>query len=151
MLKDAFSRVYSGLKINFYKSIFAKLKEREGSLSATEAFSLDVIALLGRPTVSQFARFINVPQSNATYKISCLIKKGYIKKFNNEDDKREFYLELTDKYYNYARPEKDYITTVMDRVETNFPKEQVEIFKNILKKIGSDFMPEVQIKENCNE
>ena len=56
--------------------MFTKVKERTGSLSATEAFSLEIIQALDRPTISQFANFIRVSQSNATYKVNTLIGKG---------------------------------------------------------------------------
>jgi len=136
MVRDVFEKVYSDIKLNFYKSIFMKLQEREGSLTATEAFSLDIIKLLGRPTVGQFARFINVPQSNATYKISSLIKKGYIKKNNSGDDKREFYLELTDKYYGYILPESEYLDKIMSKISSDFNEAELALFEKMLKKVS---------------
>lgn len=138
MIREELKKVYSDFKLNFYKSIFAKLQEREGSLTATEAFSLDIIKLLDKPTIGQFARFINVPQSNATYKVASLIKKGYIKKDNSGEDKREFYLELTDKYYGYTRPEHEYLDMLMERISTRCSQEEIALLEKILKTVGTE-------------
>ena len=76
MLQENFSKVYDKFKLQFYRKVFELVRERDGSLSAMEAFSLEVIQMLGTPTVGQFADFLNISQSNATYKVNNLIKKG---------------------------------------------------------------------------
>ena len=78
MLEKNFTEVYEKFELIFFRRIFEKVRERDGSLSAMEAFSLEVIYLLHEPTVGQFADFLNISQSNATYKVNSLIKKGYI-------------------------------------------------------------------------
>jgi hypothetical protein len=45
-----------------------QLREKAGSLSATEAFSAEVIYLLDHPTIGEFADFIGISQPNASYK-----------------------------------------------------------------------------------
>ncbi len=65
MLEKNFVEVYDKFKLNFYRRIFELVREREGSLSAMEAFSLEVIKMLDEPTVGQFADFLNISQSNA--------------------------------------------------------------------------------------
>ena len=80
MLEKNFVEVYDKFKLNFYRRIFDLVREREGSLSAMEAFSLEVIKMLDEPTVGQFADFLNISQSNATYKVNSLIRKGYLER-----------------------------------------------------------------------
>ena len=67
MLEKSFMDVYDKFKLHFYRSVFDDVREREGSLSAMEVFSLEIINALGKPTVGQFADFLNISQSNATY------------------------------------------------------------------------------------
>ena len=62
MLEKNFVEVYDKFKLNFYRRIFELVREREGSLSAMEAFSLEVIKMLDEPTVGQFADFLNISQ-----------------------------------------------------------------------------------------
>ena len=101
MLEESFIRVYDKFKLQFYRRVFEHVRERDGSLSAMEAFSLEVIKMLDNPTVGQFADFLNISQSNATYKVNNLIKKGYLERQNSQTDRREYHLVLSDKYHNY--------------------------------------------------
>ena len=51
MLQQTLQRLYRQLRLTSYRQIFGAIRERSGSLSATEAFSADVIQLLGAPTL----------------------------------------------------------------------------------------------------
>ena len=102
MLEENFLSVYDKFKVEFFRRLFSLVREREGSLSAMEAFSVEIIKELDSPTISQFADFLGISQSNATYKVNSLIKKGYIVKENSDIDRREYHLKLSEKYYHYA-------------------------------------------------
>ena len=145
MLKDSFTEVYNKFKLQFYRGLFELVRERDGSLSAMEAFSLEVIGILGEPTVGQFADFLNISQSNATYKVNSLIKKGYIERLNSTVDRREYHLKLSEKYYNYINLMDAYQREVIARIEERFPKEDVEKFEEILKVMSEELMPEIKI------
>lgn len=145
MLKDNFTEVYNKFKLQFYRGLFDQVRERDGSLSAMEAFSLEVIGILGEPTVGQFADFLNISQSNATYKVNSLIKKGYIERLNSTVDRREYHLKLSEKYYNYINLMDAYQREVIERIEERFPKEDVEKFEEILKVMSKELMPEIKI------
>jgi len=142
MLEDSFFAVYDKFKLEFFRSVFALVREREGSLSAMEAFSLEIIRELNEPTVGQFAEFLNISQSNATYKVASLIKKGYIVKENSDEDRREYHLLLSDKYYGYIGLMQDYIATVTERIRARFPKEDVEKIAAMFDIIANELMPE---------
>ena len=142
MLEKHFSEVYDKFKLQFYRRVFELVRERDGSLSAMEAFSLEVINMLGEPTVSQFADFLNISQSNATYKVNNLIKKGYLARENSTIDRREYHLILTEKYYTYMNIYANYELTVMRRVMERFPEEDVACFDRILQVMSDELMPE---------
>ncbi len=144
MLEQNFMEVYDKFKFRFYQEVFKIVKEREGSLSAMEAFSLEVIKMLGKPTVGQFAEFLNISQSNATYKVNSLIRKGYLTRENSTRDRREYHLVLSDKYNNYISIMNNYERTVMERVRERFSGDEVETFSRMLKVISSELMPECQ-------
>lgn len=142
MLEKNFAEVYDKFKLQFYRRVFDLVRERDGSLSAMEAFSLEVIQMLDAPTVGQFADFLNISQSNATYKVNSLIKKGYLERQNSTTDRREYHLILSEKYYNYRDLFANYEQKVMQRIEERFPKEDVECFDRILKVMSDELMPE---------
>ena len=142
MLEKHFADVYNKFKLQFYRRVFELVRERDGSLSAMEAFSLEVIYMLGQPTVSQFADFLNISQSNATYKVNNLIKKGYLERQNSTVDRREYHLILSEKYYTYMNLYANYELTVMHRVAEHFPPEDVAVFDRILQVMSDELMPE---------
>ena len=142
MLQENFSKVYDKFKLQFYRKVFELVCERDGSLSAMEAFSLEVIQMLNTPTVGQFADFLNISQSNATYKVNSLIKKGYLERQNSQLDRREYHLILSEKYYNYIGLLSSYESTVTQRMIDRFPPEDIAKFDEMLRIISQELMPE---------
>ena len=145
MIDQSFIEVYDKFKLQFYRRVFELVRERDGSLSAMEAFSLEVIAMLGRPTVGQFADFLNISQSNATYKVNSLMKKGYLERENSTTDRREYHLVLSEKFYNYKELLANYEHTVMERIRERFPEEDVDKFDEMLMVISKELMHECDI------
>lgn len=96
-----FEELYRYLRLAHYQKLFATINEKPGSLSATEAFSVEVIYLLGEPTIGEFADFLGISQPNASYKVISLVSKGYITKQLCETDKRECRLVVTNKFLDY--------------------------------------------------
>mgnify|MGYP000007196027 FL=1 len=142
MLQDSFLEVYDKFKLEFFRRIFEQVREREGSLTAMEAFSIEIIHALNEPTIGRFAEFLNISQSNATYKVNSLIKKGYLKKPNSDTDRREYHLVLSEKYYTYTDIMRSYVTTVLGRIEENFSPDEVKLFSDMLERISAEMMPE---------
>lgn len=142
MLQDSFLEVYDKFKLEFFRRIFEQVREREGSLTAMEAFSIEIIHALNEPTIGRFAEFLNISQSNATYKVNSLIKKGYLKRQNSDTDRREYHLVLSEKYYNYTDIMRSYVTTVLGRIEENFLPDEVKLFSDMLERISEEMMPE---------
>lgn len=145
MLQQTLSEVYLKFKVHFYKEAFAELHSRETSLTTVELFCVEVIYALKNPTVAQFAKFINVSSPNAAYKVNSLIKKGYIKKVQSKTDRREYHLNVTDKYYSYNNLSQDYINKVVERSKEHFSPEQIEVLDHILREMSTNLMPEVAI------
>lgn len=129
MLEQNFQSVYEKFKLQFFRRLFSQVREREGSLSAMEAFSVEVIHELDAPTISQFADFLGISQSNATYKVNSLIRKGYIVKENSDTDRREYHLKLSDKFYCYNGLMQSYIDTVMARIHERFTSAELATFR----------------------
>lgn len=144
MLDKSFVEIYDKFKLKFYRSVFELVREREGSLSAMEAFSLEVINMLSEPTVGQFADFLNISQSNATYKVNSLIKKGYLERQNSQIDRREYHLVLSEKYHNYASLMSSYEMQVIERIKQRFGKEDLENLDRMLQIISTELMPECE-------
>ena len=144
MVEKNFLEVYDKFKLKFYRGVFELVRERDGSLSAMEAISLEVINMLSEPTVGQFADFLNISQSNATYKVNNLIKKGYLERQNSQTDRREYHLVLSEKYYNYESLMSSYEQKVVGRIRERFSPEELETFDRMLETIAKELMPECE-------
>lgn len=146
MLEENFLEVYDKFKLQFYRRIFEQVRERDGSLSAMEGFSLEIIRMLDQPTVGQFADFLNISQSNATYKVNNLIRKGYLERENSQTDRREYHLILSEKYYRYMELLTSYELTVVERMRERFSPEDIRTFDEMLSVMSAELMPECREK-----
>lgn len=99
-IKLKFNAIYRKIKLMVYKSMFKRIKDKDEGLSSSEYFCLECIYLMDKPTISQFAAFMDISSPNATYKVKTLIKKGFIKKEKSEKDGREYLLVPTQKFFD---------------------------------------------------
>lgn len=129
-------RLFQKLRLLHYRSMLGRVGEREGSLSATEAFSVDVIHILGEPTIKQFSDFLGISQPNATYKINSLISKGYIKKVPSEDDRREFHLHVAEKFYSYYEENTSFLQYAVSKLENNHSPQELKLFETMLRELN---------------
>ena len=116
MLEQNFQSVYEKFKLQFFRRLFSQVREREGSLSAMEAFSVEVIHELDAPTIGQFADFLGISQSNATYKVNQLTAKGYLEKHVQARDRREVVLTTSEKFTGYFDEDKE--DTLQQKIRT---------------------------------
>jgi DNA-binding MarR family transcriptional regulator len=143
-----FQTIYTKFKLHFYREIFGNWTMREATLTTVETFCMEVIYAMKRPTINEFANFIKISQPNAAYKVNNLIRKGFLRKVRSQKDKREYFLEVTDKYLEHLDIENSYIHKVLERLESRFTKTQLEELDNMLKIISNDLMPEIPDFQN---
>lgn len=147
MLKHAFFNVYTKFKVHFYQEIFQRFQDREASLTTVETFCMETIQALGSPTVNEFATFMRISPPNAAYKVNSLVKKGYIRKVQSPEDRREYHLEVTQKYIDYYNISTSYIVEVMDRISRRFSPEECARLEEMLNIVSQELMPEVKIPD----
>lgn len=135
MLEKEFEKLYMKFRSIYCKNLFDNANSNKDNLSATEAYCAEVIYLLNRPTIHVFADYINISQPNATYKINCLIKKGYVRKILSEEDKREYYLEVTDKYMEFYGANNYFHEKLMKDIRETFTEDEVKLIESLIVKI----------------
>lgn len=132
MLPDPLKELYCKLRLMHYRELFGRIREKDGSLSATEAFAVDVIYLLGNPTVSALADTLGISQPNATYKINNLSAKGYVTRSGSEDDKRECRVSVSDKFFSYYDTDCEFLQSAVDSLRDEFSPEELASFEKVL-------------------
>ena len=151
MLRDAFFQVYTKFKLHFYQEIFQRFQNREASLTTVETFCMETIQALGSPTVNEFATFMQISSPNAAYKVASLIRKGYVRKVQSRSDRREYHLQITEKYLNYYNISNTYLDTVMDRISQRFSPEDCAKLEEMLSLVSHELMPEVELPESVGD
>ncbi len=134
MLEKSFEKLYLLFRASYYKQMVEKIGTRDGSLSATESFCVEIIYLLNRPTISQFAKYLNISVPNANYKLGCLVDKGYVLKVPSNEDKREYHLEVTDKFLDYYGMQDNTISSLMQAIRKDFSEDEVEYIDATIQK-----------------
>lgn len=136
MLYQEVLELYNKFRLLHYRRVFGKIRERDGSLSATEAYAVDVIHLLGNPTLGEFAQCLGLSQPNATYKVNNLIAKGYVCKSVSDEDRRECKLAVTEKFYSYFGRKNLSIENGMADMERRYSLQQLDEFIHMLREFS---------------
>ena len=71
-----------------------------------------------------------------------------MKKERSPQDRREYHLEITQKYIDYYNISYSYLSTVVQRVNKRFPKEDVKKLEQMLTIISNELMPELNLENN---
>ena len=132
MLEREFERIYFRFRLLHYRELFSPRCAKDGSLSANEACSAEVIFLLDHPTIKEFANFLKISQPNATYKVNNLVAKGYVTKTVSEGDKRECRLGLSEKFYSYYNASTQFIDRAVESLQEQFSPEELRLFGKML-------------------
>lgn len=140
---DLFKEVYTKFKLHFYKKIFHNFGSREATLTTVETFCMEVIYAMQNPTVNEFAKFIGISSPNAAYKVNNLIKKGYLKKIRSEKDKREYYLQVTQKYIDYYNISDSYVELIMQRCHENMSPQEWDSFHHVLNLLKQELTKDI--------
>ena len=135
-IAGAVSELYRNLRLSHYRNLFGQLREKAGSLSATEAFSAEVIYLLDRPTIGEFADFIGISQPNASYKVTSLVTKGYLERVCSDDDHREAHLHVTKKFLDYYGRQLPDMKSAVTSALTSFTEQEIELLNRLFHKLN---------------
>lgn len=136
MLYKQIKTLYEQFRLEHYRELFGRIREKDGSLSATEAYAADVIYLLGSPTVSTFADILGVSQPNATYKINNLETKGYVTRSPSDSDRRECRVSVGDRFYSYYNTDYPFIAHGVEKLGEKYSPEELALFESMLKDLN---------------
>ena len=132
MLYDRIKALYEHSRLEHYRELFGRIREKDGSLSATEAYSADVIYLLQAPTVSTFAEVLGISQPNATYKINNLAAKGYVTRTYSDADRRECRVSVGDKFFSYYDTDYPFLASAIEKLSERYTPEELALCERLL-------------------
>lgn len=138
--KKTVNKFYNKVKLIIFKNIFERISDKDETVSTSEYFCLECIYLMGTPTVTQFAEFMDISAPNATYRVKQLMKKGFITKERSEKDGREYCLVPTQKFFDYYENRDDYV--LINDMKKNFTKKECHKIDKIMKILTEQIEPE---------
>lgn len=142
-LEEAVIYVNLKLKMSFYQRVMKNFADRRSTLSADEAYCMEAVFSLGRPTIGEFASFVQISPQNAAYKVNNLVKKGYLIKERDDEDKREYRLHVTDRFMDYFAIYNGYVFDIVERLRQKYPQEDVDKFTEMMNVVSSELTPEI--------
>lgn len=140
MLEESFEKLYLKFRAHYCQNLFRQMGAREGSLSATEAYCVEVIYLMGQPTIHEFANYVGISAPNATYRVNTLEQKGYLERLTSQEDRRVCRLTVTDKFRAYYGLYDQYNMNLMKSIRTQFTPEEVKSLESMIERIVRDMM-----------
>lgn len=132
MKSKSFEYVYKLFRLEFYKNFYGNLKS-ELDITALDLADCEIIYLLEKPTVSEFAKFVNISLPNASYRVKRLLKVGLITKESLGEDARESYLVVNEKFKLFYSKNGEYGDFIWNKIKERTDKEELATIKKAMK------------------
>jgi len=127
-VRKAFERFMGAIDIDQYNEM--KNSDWGKETSYINILHLFIIGQSERTTVSQLAEKLGLSRPAVTQKINELEELGLVKKEQSTEDKRFFYISLSDKVKQSSQSTKT--DSVLDAVENAFSEDKKAVFTEIL-------------------
>jgi len=121
---------------NHILSIEADILKSKGiKLSITEVHVLEAIRNTEVPTMGNIAQRLRITLGTLTTSVNVLVKKGFVVRFRDENDRRKVYLELTESAHEVLKTHdlfhEDMIASIIDDLKINEDEVLLKSLENI--------------------
>ena len=127
-MREAFERFMRAVDMDQYNEM--KNSDWGKETSYINILHLFVIGHSERTTVSELAEKLGLSRPAVTQKVNELEELGLIQKVQSTQDKRFFYISLSDKVKMSSHSTKTH--SILDEVENVFSEDKKAVFKEIL-------------------
>lgn len=135
MLKKIFEDIYYYLDEELAKRADEVLDIKDYSkISISHLDYLDVIKRKGKPTLGEIAEELNFTKPSVTIMINKLIKQDFVRKVQSEDDKRVYYVELTNLGEELIEIQLNVYLDFANKLEQILDDDEVERLEGLLSK-----------------
>lgn len=106
---------------------------KESGLTHQQTMVIKLIAHKGKITISELCKEMSLAKGTVSGIVSRLEAANYVKKIKYDNDKRNTYVEFSDKGYEFARDFRNEINKSFDKIFENFTDDEVkETKKNLI-------------------
>lgn len=131
--------------VNTLDSSFKRLLTETDSISGVSQLTIsqfqyiNAIHELKEPTITTIAHQLSIAKASVSTGINKLIHKGFVVKTQSEQDKRIFYLSLTEMGEKLIDSKYRALKEYVEFIDTALSKEEAEYFEAILIKLVNLF------------
>jgi len=115
---------------------FIKKYQEEG-FTARQIVYIDTINMLGNPNLGEIAKALKLSKPSVTAIVDKLESKGYIEKFQSDEDRRSFHVHLSTKGKNLVKMHGDTHNKIVDMLQNNLDSKDLKNLVTILNKVVS--------------
>ena len=121
-----------------HETLVSKIKEdvRNYDLNVTEFGAMDALYHRGDLSVQEIIDKVLIPNSSMSYVLSTLKKKGFVKQVQCSEDKRKYYVSLTEKGKTTFECMYDAHKQSMRKHLDVLTEQEEKTLQSLLKKIG---------------
>lgn len=106
---------------------------KESGLTHQQTMVIKLIAHKGKITISELCKEMSLAKGTVSGIVSRLEAADYVKKIKYDNDKRNTYVEFSNKGYEFARDFRNEINKSFDKIFENFTDDEVkETKKNLI-------------------
>lgn len=115
----------------------AEAFEQDGfsELSMRQLLYLETIARMDRPAFSELAEKLEVTRPSVTALVQKLIRMGYVKKVQSEEDRRVYHIVLTPKGEQFNQMHANVHRLIAQKLTENLNADEVQQLSDLLQKV----------------
>ena len=130
-LIEIITKLIGDLEAEFIK------KYQEEGFTARQIIYIDTIDMLGNPNLGEIARVLKLSKPSVTAIVDKLASKGYIEKFQSDEDRRSFHVHLSAKGKNLVKMHGETHNKIVDILQNNLDSKDLKALVRILNKVIS--------------
>lgn len=128
--------------------LFRNAMAKKLDLTLTESVCLTLLGTGTISTPSEISKYTGLTTGATTTMIDRLVKKGFIKRKANQNDRRGVVLEIEEEYSKIAFPMIKGIQKSNEKVINEFSDEELKVIANFLNKFAINLKSEIEDLEN---
>lgn len=112
-------------------------KYQEEGFTARQIVYIDTINMLGNPNLGEIAKALKLSKPSVTAIVDKLASKGYINKFQSDEDRRSFHVHLSAKGKQLVKMHGETHNKIVDLLQNNLDSRDLKNLVTILNKVVS--------------
>ena len=111
-------------------------------LSMRQMYYLETLQQMERPTATDLAQRLRLSKPSVTVIVRNLVENGYIRRLSSEEDKRSFYIELTDTGKQVLRRHSKFHEKLARYFSQSLTQKEVQRLVALLSKVAGTHLAE---------